>query len=112
MSTTQTAATGVALEAPPIRVVRATTFPVWQLVALSFVVLAMYAQILAALVRQWGHDDNFSHGYLIPVFSLFIIWTRRMALAEIDLKPAWIGLGGIAAAMLMRLVGELGSELF
>jgi exosortase len=36
-----------------------------------------YWPTLAKLERTWAHDPRYSHGYLVPVFSLYVLWLRR-----------------------------------
>src|SRR5260370_33453227 len=37
-------------------------FPLWQIVVLAALSLWLYGPTLIHLIRQWGHDPNFSHG--------------------------------------------------
>jgi exosortase len=88
------------------------TVPLWQVIILSGVTLWLYWSILMHLVGQWWHDPNFSHGFLVPLFSGYVIWQQRDTLARLRLRPAWAGLVIIAAAMCTLVVGQLGAELF
>jgi exosortase len=82
----------------------------------AFVLLGLigflYHGILAALVLDWWNDPNFSHGFVIPVFSLFVAWQQRKRLAALPLAPSWLGLAVIAGALIVLIVGNLGAELF
>ena len=82
----------------------------------AFVLLGLigflYHSILAALVLDWWNDPNFSHGFVIPVFSLFVVWQQRKRLAALPLAPSWLGLAVIAGALVVLIVGNLGAELF
>lgn len=82
----------------------------------AFVLLALigflYHSILAALVLDWWNDPNFSHGFVIPVFSLFVVWQQRKRLAALPVAPSWLGLAVIAGALIVLIVGNLGAELF
>jgi exosortase len=42
--------------------------------------------------HEWGNDDNWSHGYLIPLFSLFLIYVRFRELLAVERKVCWWGL--------------------
>ncbi len=72
----------------------------------------MYYDILARLMGEWWTDPNFSHGFLVPVFSAFIIWRNRRQLKALTFEPSWSGLVVIAGALGMLVVGELGAEFF
>jgi exosortase len=101
----------LALNGHPFVPTRRTLF--WlQFSALIAVVGWLYKSILLRLVGQWWHDPNFSHGFLVPVFSLFILWQSRSRLASVPVKPSWWGLPILLFAIALLLVGVLGSELF
>jgi len=72
----------------------------------------LYRDILPPLVRDWSEDPNFSHGFLVPAFSAFLIWQGRKRLATIPVQPSWFGLAVIAGGLAMLIVGVLGVELF
>src|ERR1700688_886450 len=82
----------------------------------AFVLLALiavlYHSISAALVLDWWNDPNFSHGFIIPAFSLFVAWQQRKRLAALPLAASWFGLVIIAGALVVLIVGVLGAELF
>ena len=61
---------------------------------------------------QWWRDPNFSHGFLVPLFSAFVIWRERERLRHITVKPSWSGLAILAFALGVLVVGKLGAELF
>ena len=50
------------------------------LLAASFVLL--YWQVIAKLVHDWGINDNYSHGYLIPPLAAYLAWERRHVLTS------------------------------
>lgn len=74
--------------------------------------LVLFAPILARLVQDWAHDDNYSHGFLILPLALYFIWERRTRLSAIPSQPAFLGLGVVAAGLAMLLAGLLGAEQF
>jgi len=88
------------------------TVPLWQVIILSGITLWLYWSILVHLVGQWWHDPNFSHGFLVPLFSGYVIWQQRDTLARLRLRPSWTGLVIVAVAMCTLVVGQLGAELF
>jgi exosortase len=84
----------------------------WQLGILSALILWLYAPTLKHLVGQWWTDPNFSHGFFVPLFSLFAVWQGRHRFARLPLRPAWSGLFILALAMSELIIGRLGAELF
>ncbi len=106
---TTTAATGNSRSAATQRELRSLA---WQGVALLPLVAWLYAGVIPHLVRDWWNDPNFSHGFLVPLFSLFLVWQDRRRLSELPVRPSWLGLGFMAGAMMVLVVGTLGAELF
>lgn len=72
----------------------------------------LYFSILLRLVAQWWHDPNFSHGFLVPLFSLFVLWQNRSRLERLPPRPSWWGVLLVVLALCMLVIGVLGAELF
>ena len=83
--------------------------PIAIAVALSFV----YFAVLIKLGNDWWHDENYSHGFLIPLVIGFILWQERERLTEVKRQP-WMLVGaiGIAISLFMLWAGTAGAELF
>jgi len=47
---------------------------------------------ITSIVRKWVGDPSWSHGFLIPVFSLYFINQRRRDILKARLKPNYLGL--------------------
>jgi len=90
--------------------------PRFRMVLAGLVFLALlavlYAGILRDLAWQWWDDSNYTHGFLVPVFSGFLIWQRRHELAAIPINGSWIGLPVLLAGIAALLFGDIGSENF
>ncbi len=82
------------------------------LVVILATVAYLYHGVLYKLIRDWWNDPNFSHGFFVPVFSLFVLWQGRDQLAKKAVRPSWWGCLVIAVALCMLIVGTLGAELF
>uniref|UniRef100_Q02BV2 Eight transmembrane protein EpsH n=1 Tax=Solibacter usitatus (strain Ellin6076) TaxID=234267 RepID=Q02BV2_SOLUE len=74
--------------------------------------LACYAPVLRALIRQWDHDPDMGHGFFVPLIAMFIVWQRRDELMAITPKPNWWGLVLVFWGALQLIVATLGAELF
>ena len=55
------------------------------------------------LIRGWG-DPNWSHGYIIPLFSLFLIWNKREDLAQARAKVFIPALPMMLLALLAQVI--------
>ncbi len=53
----------------------------------------------------WATNPQYSHGYLVPVFALYLLWARRGRLDRDALRPSWWGLPVLAAGLGLRLFG-------
>jgi exosortase len=84
----------------------------WQGAILAALVGFLYYHIAGRLVYDWWNDPNFSHGFLIPLFSAFLVWQQRKQLARLRPNPSWFGLAVIAGSLMILIVGVLGAELF
>lgn len=85
---------------------------IWPGVALAILLIYLYFGILHHLVDQWWTDPNYSHGFLVPFFSAFILWKDRERLRAIDARPAASGLIIVAFGVGVLILGVLGAELF
>jgi len=47
---------------------------------------------LARLVQDWVNDKSWSHGFLIPLFSLYLLNQRKVTLLNLRLRPNYLGL--------------------
>jgi exosortase len=80
------------------------------MVSLSFI--ALYHHVIYKMVHDWSNDNNYSHGFLIPVISGYLIWQNRERLSEIPRKPANAGLVLLVFSILFFIATHVGAELF
>ena len=82
------------------------------LILLIALLPVLYGSIALKLVHDWADLPDFSHGFLIPFFVLFLIWDRRTELRNTPLAPTWAGLPLVVFALFVLLVGVFGADLF
>ncbi len=80
------------------------------LFATGFILL--YYRVIHNLVIDWTIDDNFSHGFLIPVISAYLIWQEREKLKSIPIHPSNLGLLLLAGSLIFFIITNIGAELF
>ena len=91
-----------------IELSRTSAIRPWMLGFIAVLVaIVAFSGALVELVRRWTTQEEYSHGFLIPVVTAWLLWTRRDALlASID-RPAWSGAILILLAMGMHVTGAL-----
>jgi len=73
---------------------------------------ALYWRILSDMVWQWWDDPNYSHGFLVPLFSGYLVWHQRETLKRLAPEGRWAGLPLILGGIGMLILGDLGAENF
>lgn len=85
----------------------------WVTTAIVFTAWAIvYAHLVPGLVFDWQDGGDFSHGFLVPICTMLLIWSRRASLSR---APRTSTLGGallLAVGIGMELVGSAASELY
>lgn len=90
-------------------IARARSLPtqVWVLIsALVLGVLWTYWPALGMVYQKWS-AAQYSHGWLVPIFSLYLLWHRREYLTSVEWKSNWWGLAFLAFGVLLRLTDGL-----
>jgi exosortase len=72
---------------------------------LGAAVLWSYWTTLVKITWRWSEDPQYSHGYLVPAFALYILWLKRDRLNLQSLNVNWLGLSLLGLAIAMRLGG-------
>lgn len=75
-------------------------------------VAVLYGRVLGAMAAQWWSDPNWGHGFLVPVFSGWVVWKTRRRWMAVASKPSWLGLVGVTFAIVLLVLGSLAAELF
>jgi exosortase len=58
---------------------------------------------LAELAYTWNTNQQYGHGWLVPVFAAYLLYHRRDKLSIQTMQPSYWGLALLAAALGMRL---------
>jgi exosortase len=84
---------------------RTPWFPAVGLLASLAACLWAFWTTLGDAAQRWAHDPQYSHGYLVPVFAVLLLWLRRKGLDRAAVAPTWWGLPLLAAGVVVRLAG-------
>jgi exosortase D (VPLPA-CTERM-specific) len=75
-------------------------------IAAVVLLIYVYRQVLGYMLQDWQREE-FSHGYLIPLVTLFLIWQRINQVPAITNSGSWWGLTMLALGLLCYPLGEL-----
>src|SRR5882724_8166808 len=82
-------------------------------VAIAIALAFLYFTVIVKLADDWWHDENYSHGLLIPFVIAFILWHERKSFVDSKSTPStWLGAIGIGASLCALWAGTAGAELF
>ena len=56
------------------------------------------------LAGRWGSESQYSHGYLVPAFAVYLLWARRQWLPT-EFEPNVWGLPVLAGGLALRFAG-------
>jgi exosortase len=81
------------------------------LAALAGFALLLYAPVFRELSFVWRDVSYYSYGFLLPVFSVYLVWESRRAL--LDASPAWWlpGIVVTSAGLTLLLLGAAVASL-
>lgn len=78
--------------------------------SIAVLLILLYFPALAFLVKVWWTRPEYSHGFLIPLISLYLMWLKREEWARLSPRPSlFLGGGAVLLAALMLLVGRAGA---
>lgn len=94
--------------AAQIRLARASAIYTSLLVSISVLIgLVAFSESLLELVHRWSSQEEYSHGFLIPIIVAWLLWTRRDALLASVGRRSWTGPVLILLAAVMHITGKL-----
>jgi exosortase len=73
---------------------------------------ALYASVVAGLVRQWFTDDTSSHGVLLVAAAAFVLRRRWATLRALHVQPANTGFLVLGVALAVYALGTLTGDVF
>lgn len=83
-----------------------------QLFAVVALFVAFFLPSMTFLVERWSQSEEFSHGFLVPLVSLFLLWRKREAIRQTPLQTCWWGLPVLALGLLMQVASDWASVSF
>ncbi|MBI4698892.1 MAG: exosortase/archaeosortase family protein [Nitrospirae bacterium] len=73
---------------------------------------AVYYPELYSMVMVWAGKKEYSHGFLIPLISSYIIWTKREEFRNTIVTPEGKGFAVLMAGVFLYVIGNAAFEYF
>jgi exosortase len=72
----------------------------------------LYYPFIWTMIQDWDQNANYSHGYLIPFISVYMVYSLRKELQHLEISANNWGLPIILLGLAQLLVAKIGSEYF
>lgn len=79
---------------------------------LTALILLAYFPVLLDLVSDWSTDDNYSHGFLVPLVAAYFLWRDRQRWRTTQFRYTPAGWVMVLLALGMFIAGTAGAEYF
>jgi exosortase len=80
--------------------------------AIAVLLAVIYHRVGIKLIYDWYTLPDYSHGFLVPFFAVFLLWDKRKILADTPVRQSWRGIPLILMALVILILGVYGVELF
>lgn len=84
----------------------------YQFILLLGGIALLYGTIVPPMVGDWYHDENYSHGFIVPLVAGYFVYTRWRLLGKTAIRPTGLGLAIVVLALMQLVLAWLGTEYF
>lgn len=86
---------------------------VWaQTLVIAALILWLYHRVAIKLFADWYQLPDYSYGFFVPLFALYVLRKEVKDFARIVPRPSWFGVILLMVALLMLIAGVLGADLY
>jgi exosortase len=80
--------------------------------SIALLLVVLYYRVAIKLVHDWSTIPDYSHGFLVPFFAIFLIWDKRKVLQATPVRQSWLGIPLVVFSIVVLILGVYGVELF
>ena len=80
--------------------------------AVVAILIGLFVPVFPVWLDDLWDDPNYSHVFIVPIISGFVIWQRRRALAAVPIQGSWRGVPLILEGVAALIAGDIGAENF
>ncbi|HVP37170.1 MAG TPA: exosortase/archaeosortase family protein [Terriglobales bacterium] len=84
----------------------------WTTYLLIILFIGLYLQVIIGLIGDWWVDSNYSHGFLVPLVSAYLVWKKKDKLITLERKKSYLGFLILLLGLGIYIVGTAGAEYF
>ena len=82
----------------------------WILLGAAFcIILVVFNDGFSHMVEKWANQEEYSHGFLLPLISVFLIRQKADRLRKSEFTGSWLGFAVVVLSLLLFVLGELSS---
>jgi exosortase len=78
--------------------------PLITLIAMTVLLVLAYLDTFSLVKEEWS-NPLYSHGYIVPIFAIGLLWMRFQPFRPVPIIERWAGLGILVAGLSIRLAG-------
>jgi exosortase len=75
-------------------------------VVAALLLWGIFGRTIWLLVNTWGHEQDYSHGFVVAPLAAVLLWMRRDSLPRDSIVPGWGGLGLLAGSFAVAWLGD------
>jgi exosortase D (VPLPA-CTERM-specific) len=76
-------------------------------VVVSIATGAIFYDGIELMVSWWSTREEYSHGFLIPLITVYLIWQRSDKLRKTTFVGSWLGVFTVVVGLFLYFLGEL-----
>ncbi len=72
----------------------------------------LYLPLFPELVTEWMTVEDYSHGFFIPILSIYFLWRNRESLKNTRISPSASGVLFILSGVILYISARMGYQFF